>query len=259
MTIKNIDGKINLTYFVKEKENMKKTLLALAGIAMLLSFVGCKTTEIKDSDLRGKGATVATPKRKIVDYKGQVFGTAIPEWVIACVEGETAKLPKLMIGLEDTKVFVATERGKNLNFVKTWAENVGINKKIAAIFETVIATSTSTSLEGTADEKKTELTQTINDMTEALASVRLTGIEQKADYWVEIEEYDNNGKVVDSFFEYYVVAAMDMDAFEDQYENAMKGITDVTTEAGSLKEILRGRLVGDQVSDDIEDYGEYYF
>lgn len=238
---------------------MKKTLLALAGIAMLLSFVGCKTTEVKESDLRGEAATVSTPKRKIVDYKGQIFGEAIPEWVKAAVQGETAKLDKLMPGLEGTKVFVASERGDNLNFVKAWAENVGINKKIAGIFETVIATSASTVEAGTSTEKKTELSQVINNMTEALASVRLTGIEQKADYWIEVEEYDANGKVVDTFYEYYVVAAMDMDAYEEQYDSAMKGITDVTTEAGSLKEILRSRLVGESVSSDIDDYGEYYY
>lgn len=240
---------------------MKKTFLAIVGFAMLISLIGCKTTEVKESDLRGEGATVATKKRQIVDYKGLIFGEAIPEWVKACVQGQTAQLPKLLPGLENSKVFVATERGADLDFIETWATSVGLDKKISKIFETVIATSTETLLEGSSDNKKTEIEKDITARTASLTNVRLTGIEEKGDYWVEVEELDSEGKVVGSFFEYYVVAAMDMDAFEEQYESAMKGITDVTTESASLKEILRGKLVGEQVSEDKDDefYGQYYF
>ena len=198
---------------------MKKTLLALAGIAMLLSFVSCKTTEVKESDLRGEAATVSTSvKRKIVDYKGQIFGEPIPEWVKAVVQGQTAKLDKLMPGLEDTKIFVASERGENLDFIETWANSVGLDKKISKIFETVIATSTETMLEGTSTDKKTSVEKNIKDMTASLTNVRLTGIEEKGTYWIQVEEYNEEGKVINSFYEYYIVAAMDMDAFEEQSE-----------------------------------------
>lgn len=222
---------------------MKKTLLAVLGIALMFTAISCGTTdEVAKTELKGNSANVATKRQTIVDYQGGVFGQEIPEWVKAVVNGEKNRLPKLLPNLEGKKIFIASERGSDLDFVKTWVDGVGLDQKIAKIFETNIAAAQQTVSQGLDSDKKTVMTKEIKNFTQSLTSVRLSGLEQEASYWVQVEKYDAEGNVSETYFEYYVIASMDEDIFESQLAQALTGITDVTTESASLKEILKEKL-----------------
>lgn len=222
---------------------MKKTLAVLASLAMLFTVISCGTTnEVVKTELKGTAATVATKRQQIIDYKGSMFGEPIPEWVKAVVNGEKNRLPKLLPNLEGKKIFIASERGDNIDFVKTWVDGVGLDQEIAKIFETNIAAAQQTASEGLSNEKKTSMTQSIKNFTQSLSSVRLSGLEQEADYWVQVERYDAEGNVATTYYEYYVIATMDQEIFDSQLAQALNGITDVTTESANLKEILKAKL-----------------
>ena len=221
---------------------MKKTFLILTSLVLALSLTGCSTTKIKDSGLRGDGISMASRGRTIIDYKSSMFGSPIPEWVKYVTEGKVNELPTVMPNLKNKKIFVAVERGDDLDFLETWAHNVGIKSQVAEILESNIALAVETSLDGAQIKNKSSTTKSVKALTEALTSITLTGLQEESDFWIQTEKRDDNGDVVETIYEYYLVYSIDEDIFQSQLDQALEGITNVTTEAEALKEIIRVKM-----------------
>ncbi|MCR5188492.1 MAG: hypothetical protein K6C97_06110 [Treponema sp.] len=231
---------------------MKKTLkmiMAAAGALLLLSFAGCKTTEVAGSGIKGKTATVKNVKRQIADYQGATLGSEIPQWVKLVSEGQYGQkvLSKVMPDLEGRKVFVVTGRGDNLDFVKSWVNLVDIETEVSGALERVTGKVVTSKLEGAnsaagSEYSETEVNKALNDYRIALQDVRISGLEREAEYWTLIEVLDKKKNVVDSYYEYYTVWSMDQKVFNVQLEKALEHIDEATTEAAALKQIVKEKL-----------------
>lgn len=221
---------------------MKKTILILASVALLAGLTSCNSTNVKPSKLKGAEAVMATKGREIVDYQGAMFGNPIPEWVMYVSEGQYSRLPEVMPNLKGKKVFIASQRGDNLDFVKTWSESNGIKTKVAEIFESNIALAAETNLDGVQVKDKSTTTKSVKQLTEALTSVTYTGLEEQAHYWIQTEKKDDDGNVIESTYEYYLVYAMDEELFDKQLEQAMSSVENLNTESEALKEIVRAKM-----------------
>ena len=54
---------------------MKKVILSLiCSSTLLLGFIGCATTSVTGSGIKGKAATVKKNYVQIIDYQGSSFG-----------------------------------------------------------------------------------------------------------------------------------------------------------------------------------------
>ncbi len=226
---------------------MKKSVLCLAVIALSALLFGCKTTETKGSGIKGKSAKVATGKRVIEDYQGATFGAEIPEWVKLIGEGQysTEILNPVMPGVGGKKVFVVTNRGKNLSYVEQWADLVKVETEVAGIMERVAGKSVEAEMSGSDDES---LKETLDMYRISLTDVRLSGLEKIASYWVKVNVLDKKKNVTDSFYEYYAVWGMEKKTFNDQLKQALKSIDETATESSYLKAKVTAEIM-DKVAD----------
>ncbi len=224
---------------------MKKLIITLAAV-LSLTFVGCQTTSVKGSGIKGKSASVKTGKRAIVDYQGAVFGREIPEWVVLLSEGQYSQevLSTVMPNLKNKKVFVVQERGDNLDFVKSWSTLVQIETEVSGSLERVTGKVVTSKLEGDAKASgnkadPTEVQKALDDYRIALQDVRIAGLEKIADYWILVEEPKGSGN---EYYEYYGVYGMDKKIFEGQLEHSLAHIKETTTEGEALKGIIKDKL-----------------
>lgn len=226
---------------------MKKSLLCFTVLALSAMLFGCKTTKTKGSGIKGKSAKISTGKRVVEDYQGATFGSEIPEWVKLVGEGQYSAevLNPVMPGVAGKKVFVVTNRGKNLSYVEQWADLVKVETEVAGIMERVAGKSVEAEMSGADDD---QLKETLDMYRISLTDVRLSGLEKIASYWIKVSVLDNKKNVADSFYEYYAVWGMDNKVFKNQLEQALKKIDETATESAYLKAKVTAEIM-DQVSD----------
>ena len=220
---------------------MKRIIGCIAAILLFTLAMGCTTTSVKSSHIKGTAAKVNTGKRVIIDYQGATLGKAVPMWVELLVEGQYSQqvLSKVMPGLDGKKVFVTTGRGDNLDFVRTWSDLVDIETEVAG--KAVEATMEGTSAAQGKKADPSTVEHTVTMYRDSLVTVRLSGLERIASYWTETQVI--NGKaVVDDYLEYYSVWAMDEALFDKQLKAAMERIDETTTEAAELKNLVKSKL-----------------
>lgn len=227
---------------------MKKLIYSISLSLAFLAFLGCTTTKVAGSGMKGKSASVKSGKRIIVDYQGATLGKEIPKWVELLVEGQYSQpvLKTVMPNLEGKKVFVTMGRGDNLDFVQTWSDLVDIETEVGGTLERVAGKAVEAEMKGRASAKgkdvdATELERIINMYRASLVNVRFSGLERIASYWLETQVMDGK-KIQDDYFEYYAVWAMDENLFDKQLKAAMAKIDETSTEAKELKTIVETKL-----------------
>ena len=227
---------------------MKKNKSSVLFILSAVLFIGCATTKVSGSGIKGKTASIKTGKRVIVDYQGATLGKEIPEWVELLVEGQYSQpvLKNVMPNLEDKKVFVTMGRGDNLEFVQTWSDLVDIETEVAGTLERVAGKAVEAEMKGRASAKgkdvdATEMERLINMYRASLVNVRFSGLERIAGYWLETQVLEGKN-IIDDYYEYYAVWAMDEKLYDKQLKSAMSKIDETTTEAKELKDIVEAKL-----------------
>jgi len=227
---------------------MKKVIgFALCAI-LALTAIGCATTSVKGSGIKGEGAKVKTGKRMIIDYQGATLGKEIPAWVEQLVEGQYSQkaLSKVMPDLEGKKVFVTIGRGDNLDFVRNWVDLVDVETEVASSLERVAGKAVEAEMKGKSastgkEASPTEIEKNLNMYRDSLVNVRFSGLERIASYWTETQVFEDK-KVTDDYFEYYAVWAMDEKLYDRQLNEAMSKIDETTTEAKELKALVKAKL-----------------
>lgn len=231
---------------------MKKTISVLAAVLTLALFAGCKTTDTAKSDVGvGSKTKVDGKTYKVINSQGATFNRTVPEWVLLLVDGQYSQqvLSEAMPNLEGRKVFVVSDRGDNLDFVKRWVNLVDIETEVGATLERVTGKVVTAKFEGDnarkdGEDSPTNTSKAVEDFRIAVQDVRIVGLEKVADYWVEIEVSEKK-QVVDSYYEYYSVWAMDKSLFNKQIAKAMEKIDDATTETANLKALVLDRLTNE--------------
>ncbi|MBO4546725.1 MAG: hypothetical protein J5700_04015, partial [Treponema sp.] len=91
---------------------MKTKIFAIVSVLAILATANVFAAK------KGKQAKV---KIEIINRPGMALGTEIPDWVQAVLEGENKKVAKaLKIDLKEQQVFVFSNQGNDLEFLKTW-------------------------------------------------------------------------------------------------------------------------------------------
>lgn len=239
---------------------MKKSVISLMILAVLLCAMGCKTTEVAGSGIKGQSATVAKSKVKIVDYQGATFGKEIPEWVVLVGEGNYSQsvLSKVMPDVDGKKVFVVMGQGDNLEFVRQWTDLVDVEVQVGDTMQRVVGKAVQAQMTGTNSQtgsttEPSEIERRINMYKQAVSAVELNGLEKTASYWIEKQVLgDKKNVVLRDVFEYYTVWTMDEERFDAQLDAAMKNVDDNTSEGIELKKALSERLKNTMIASNDE-------
>ena len=211
-------------------------------------------------------AKPAKVKVEVVDSAGFPFGEELPAWVKAVALGDNTEVAKaLKIDEKQYQVFVFSSNGDNLDFLKTWVDQVDVQRNVANSFSIAVSQASQSLLQGNSGSDATEVNKAINQMTAALSAIELNGLLKQAQYWAQFRRPKQGVKIskkstdndFDYYYTYYVVFTMNRKVYDTQLAAALNGVEDNTSETALLKKALSVSLVKpllDVARDDSIDY-----
>lgn len=222
---------------------MKIKKILLGAVAVCALFFGCKS----HPKLQGNTPVMATGTPEVIDYPGKALGTAVPDWVFAVDQGANKKIAKAL-GLDTkTKIFVVTNKGTDLDFLKTWSDQVDIRAEVASAIEQTVAQSVQAAFDGKdADTQTKERAYSIYSA--SMTNLTLNGLQKEAHYWIKTRTPKAGVKKArkdtdyDIEYTYYVVFGIEKDSFQEQMEAAIADVEDNTNQSELLKSVLTEKL-----------------
>ena len=207
-------------------------------------------------------------KIEIVDRPGMALGTDIPKWVEAVTEGDNKQVAKsLKINEKESQIFVFTNQGDNLEFLKTWSDQVDVQRQVANSFSMAVGQSANAVFQGSSGTDGTNVQRAIDQTVKALSAVEINGLLKAAQYWIQFRKPKQGVKVskkskdsdFEYYYEYYVVFTMDRDIYDAQLEAALNGVEDNASETVLLKKALSENLRAPLIDKTRDDSVEYDF
>ena len=189
-------------------------------------------------------------KIEIVNRPGMALGTEIPSWVEAVIEGDNKNIAKsLKIDLKENQIFVFSNQGTDLEFLKTWTDQVDVQRQVANSFSMAVGQSANAVFQGSSgdeNKKKMAIDQTIK----ALSAMEINGLLKESQYWIQFRKPKQGVKVnkkspdsaYDYYYEYYVVFTMNRAIYDQQLDAALNGVEDNASETTLLKKALSQNL-----------------
>ncbi len=236
---------------------MKRKLLAVSALMAL-----CLT-----SNLFAAKAKQAKVKIEIVNRPGMALGTDIPSWVQAVLEGDNKSIAKsLKIDLKEHQIFVFSNQGNDLEFLKTWTDQVDVQRQVANSFSLAVGQSANAAFQGASgDENRKQMV--IDQTIKALSAIEINGLLKESQYWIQFRKPKQGVKITkkspdsayDYYYEYYVVFTMSRDIYDAQLDAALNGIEDNASETAILKKALSENLRApllDKAADESVEYVE---
>ncbi|EID86048.1 hypothetical protein MSI_00040 [Treponema sp. JC4] len=236
---------------------MKRKLIAVSALLAL-----CLT-----SNVFAAKAKQAKVKIEIVNRPGMALGTDIPNWVQAVLEGDNKTIAKsLKIDLKEHQIFVFSNQGTDLEFLKTWTDQVDVQRQVANSFSLAVGQSANAVFQGSSGEenkKQMAIDQTIK----ALSAIEINGLLKESQYWIQFRKPKQGVKITkkspdsayEYYYEYYVVFTMSRDIYDAQLDAALNGIEDNASETAILKKALSENLRApllDKAADESVEYVE---
>lgn len=235
---------------------MKTKVFAVASLlAVLLSFNAFAAKKGKEVKI----------KIEIVNRPGMALGTDVPSWVVAVLEGDNKKVAK-SLKLEDKQIFVFSNQNTDLEFLKTWTDQVDVQRQVANSFSMAVGQSANAVFQGSSgDESKKKMA--IDQTIKALSAIEMNGLLKEASYWMQFRKPKQGVKVkknspdsaFDYYYEYYVVFAMDKKIYDAQLNAALNGIEDNASETALLKKALSENLRAPLLDKSADSSVEYEF
>ena len=236
---------------------MKKFLLAAAML----------TTLVTTNAFGAKKGKVAKQKIEIVNRPGLALGSDIPGWVLAVLEGDNKTIAKaLKIDMKESQIFVFSNQGTDLEFLKNWTDQVDVQRQVANSFSLAVGQSANAVFQGTSGDensKKLAMDQTIK----AISAIELNGLLKESQYWIQFRKPKQGVKInkkspdsaFDYYYEYYVVFTMSRDIYDAQLDAALNGMEDNASETVLLKKAVAEKLrepLLDKIADPDVEYVE---
>ena len=224
---------------------MKRIILsALTALTLVGLLASCGST----LKLKGEEPVMMTGTPEIIDYQGLALGSQIPDWVIAIGDGSQKRVRKSLDIPNSDQIFILQNKGTNLDFLKTWTDQVDARAEIASSIEQTIAQTVQSEMSvKEAGEQVDEKSAQIYSAT--MTNVTLNGLTKENYYWIKTRtpQVDSkNPKVVKNYKEeytYYVVYTIDKKLYERQLAQAMDDIQDNDDQTQFLKEVLSDKLM----------------
>lgn len=227
---------------------MKKIALSLSAIIAAALFASCGSTK--------NTVQISSQNVKIerVDWQGASTGSMPPAWLEAVTSGDRDAVAKsLNVDSKENKVFVISNSGSNLDFLKAWTDNVDAVSEVSGSMSRVVGQSVRANMSGTPEEVQKNVDQAVT----VASSVELIGLEKRASYWVKtrrvktgVKEAKTDDDYEPAVYNYYVVYTMSNDVFQKSLDSAMeRGISENTENASVLKQIITASLAKALVPD----------
>ncbi|MCR4741782.1 MAG: hypothetical protein K5866_02770 [Treponema sp.] len=219
-----------------------KKLLVVAAAAIALVLTSCASAP--KSNLKGAGVEVATKKAQIIDYKGSDLGADIPGWIQDAALGNYKNVRKALNLDEDTHIWVVSNRGKSLEFLKEWTDQMDARSQIASALEQSIGDGIKADSNLTEEEKE----QAIQRVSLRMTDITLNGLDKLTDYWTYVNMVKpgvTKAKSADDYvqyYNYYVVFYMPESDWQKQKKIAMDDLSTYDDKSPSLRSSIENAL-----------------
>ncbi|MBO5289772.1 MAG: hypothetical protein J6B11_10335 [Spirochaetales bacterium] len=221
--------------------NTKKILSILSFVLVCNSFAFSQTNESKSQVV-----TVGIPE--VIDYKGKALGSDVPAWVKAASDGAFRKIYKsLEIDMAEDKIFVLYNKGNDLDFLKTWTDQVDARAEVSAAIEQTVAQTVESELKVIQADTQTK-ERKAKIYSASMTNLTLNGLMKEADYWIKTRtpkvDVKNPESASDYTIEYtyYVVFSINKANFDRQISSAMDDVSDNDDQTKFLKSVLTQKL-----------------
>jgi len=194
---------------------MKKVVVLFSGclsLAFAFFCAGCASAP-KVNEISGP--------TEIIEHKGTAFGVAQPEWVGVVLGTPNQKTLSKALGI-NKHIWVVSKSGPNLDFVKTWADQVDARAEIGASIKQGI----SDFVGGHAQGDKTDVEETVERYSARASAVSVAGLNKETDWWVLGRTKLQKKNDVEPKYTYIVVYSMDEDMYSKHIKEAFKGEND---------------------------------
>ena len=194
---------------------MKKNVCFFAVVLVCgLAFICC-ASKPKVKDISGP--------TEILEHKGTAWGIPQPEWV-GEVQG-TSNQKTLQKALSiDKHIWIVPKSGKNLDFIKTWADQVDARAEIAASIKQEIADFVGATMTGDTDDVE----EKIERYSARAEMVTLVGLNKETDWWSKTRTRLDAKSDYTEQYNYFVVYSLDEDLYQKQIKNAFQDLNDDT-------------------------------
>ena len=216
-----------------KKNKMTFVAFSICACALLSLTVGCTTTQgLQTQTEEEKPQKTAIPQktrhveRELIDWKGAAIGQDVPQWVAYAVDSDYESLSKLK-NLEGKRVFLAENRGKNLNVLKSWTNNFDVQGGFSRALQNQVVAAFGGALEGSINDS--EDASYLNELVGSFSKAKITGLVKQQDYWVQTRIIDNDAKTTDDVYQYFVIYSMEESDYRNQIDKVL-GVSDPKTE-----------------------------
>ena len=220
----------------------------IAGIAMVLSIVGCATTQPAEQETKTAQRKQKTVEYEIIDWDGAIGGKDMAEWPFYLQDDGLKALddyPGIKEKVEGKKYFLTTASNEKKNLAREESRNAlsfqlasQFSQRALGTFAQVI-------------DNNEESQETINS---AAQKAQFTGFERVAESWVFRLKIDHSKKdKTTEEYTYYDLFACEEDIFKAQVEKYLNDIIgNVVIKSENMKraEELRDGLIDEFMNDD---------
>lgn len=224
----------------------RQSIAGLCALALVVCLgVGCASSQ------KAKPAKQAKEiERVIVDYKGAALGGEIPTWVQAVTDDDFDTLKQSSV-FKDTKLMpvVAVERGKNLDLLRSWANNFNVQAQISRAIQNKVSAEFGGNQEG--DKNSEESRNFVKELVATFSQTNVSGLKKEKDYWIKLKVRDNYKKTEEEFYEYYVLYSIDSTVLQEQIDIALGKVEAKTQAQKEMKKEVKdalARLKGEDLS-----------
>lgn len=206
---------------------MKKLLVVLAVACMMLT--SCATAAIG-----GKGVKNKAQKSVILDYYGAELGRDLPAWVLDSFDANEKVIAKdLGLDSSEWRVWVVNRRGKNLDFLREWVDQVDGRGQIASGAKQSIGDGIKAGTKMTEDDQL----EVVNRISERMTSQTLVGLEKLNSSWTLTQQGKN-----EPYYTYYVAYKMPKDVWDKTIEAALSDVDSFGDQAEILRNVVTASL-----------------
>ncbi|MBQ0050708.1 MAG: hypothetical protein KBT11_01435 [Treponema sp.] len=223
---------------------MKKlNVFAFAMFAASSIFVSCGST----STLKGNAPIMDEGTPVVIDYQGKALGSPIPAWVVAMGDGNQKKIRKSLELDNDTAIFALNSKGNDLDFLKTWTDQVDARAEVASSIEQTVGQTVQSELNAVQidDQRKTKAAKLYSS---TMTNLTLNGLQKEAAYWIKTRTPKPGVKKPATpadwteEYTYYVVYTMGKDMYQLQLKKALDDVEDNDDQTIFLKSVLTEKL-----------------
>lgn len=195
---------------------------------------------------RAKKPKQVAGRPELVDYKGQALGREVPAWVNAIADGDKIALKNELKLENDPMIFVLAKDGDDLDFLKTWVDQIDARVEVASSIETTIASAVETEL--IAQQKDKDTIERKAKMYSAQATnMTLNGLQKLNDYWIKTRTLKTGLKKAKKDEDYtyrttyYVVFSIDKNVYQEQLKAALENVNDDDDQTETLRNLLTAK------------------